>query len=138
MGQGERMILLHSWRTIGLGFLFLHFQGQLGGLFAYVAGLGDAIAAVTATLLALALLQQPERVRSSSIWRWNTFGLLDFVLAVSLGVLGRSGQTLQFGELNTDMMGTFPIVLIPVFAVPLLAITHIIIYMQLRLMPKDS
>lgn len=128
----RQLIMLHSWRMIGLGFIFLHFEGELTAPFAYSAGIGDAMAAIGATFLVLSLFQQPEKVNPRSIYRWNLFGLTDFAIAVGLGIFSRTGQFLQVGEHNTDILGSFPIVLIPAFAVPFYVIIHLIIFAQLR------
>lgn len=129
----RHLILLHSWRMIGMGFVFLYFQDRLPALFALPAGLGDAMAAIGALVLGIAMYERPAKVSRRRIFAWNTFGLLDFVLAVSLGVLTRSGEVLQFsGHVGSEIMGMFPLALIPAFAVPLFVITHLIIYAQLQ------
>ena len=129
----RHLILLHSWRMIGMGFIFLYFQDRLPALFALPAGLGDAMAAIGAVFLAIAMYERAGAVAPRRILAWNTFGLLDFVLAVSLGVLTRSGALLHLdGHVGSEIMGTFPIVLIPAFAVPFFIITHLVIYIQLK------
>lgn len=127
------LILLHSMRTVGLGFIFLHFNDLLPALFAYPAGLGDAMAAIGALLLGISLFVNPESVSRSRIFMWNSFGVLDFIIAVSLGVLTRSGDILHLsGHPSSDIMTNFPLALIPGFAVPFLLITHLMIYAQLN------
>ena len=83
------LILLHSWRMLGLGFIMLYTQDSLPALFAYVAGFGDALTAIFASVLAYAFFIRPASVSRQMLWRWNSFGLLDFVLAVSIGPRGR-------------------------------------------------
>lgn len=129
----RHLILLHSWRMIGMGFVFLYFHDRLPALFALPAGLGDAMAAIGAVFLGIAMYERPAEVSHQRIFAWNTFGLLDFVLAVSLGVLTRGGEVLHFsGHVGSETMGMFPLALIPAFAVPFFMITHLIIYAQLR------
>ena len=128
----RHLILLHSWRMVGMGFVFLYFQDQLPALFALPAGLGDAMAAAGALFLAIAMYERASQVGARRIFIWNTFGLADFLLAVSLGVLTRAGDVLHFdGAVDSNIMGTFPLALIPAFAVPFYMITHLIIYAQL-------
>ena len=132
----RHLVLLHSWRMIGMGFVFLYFHDRLPALFALPAGLGDAAAAAGAVYLGIAMYEKPERVTRRRILAWNSFGLLDFAAAVSLGVLTRSGEALHSsGQVGSEIMGTFPLALIPVFAVPFFVITHLIIYIQLRRAP---
>lgn len=128
----RHLVLLHSWRMIGIGFVFLYFQDQLPALFALPAGLGDAMAAVGALFLVIAMYERTSLVSARRIFTWNTFGLVDFLLAVSLGVLTRAGDVLHInGAVDSNIMGTFPLALIPAFAVPFYLITHLIIYAQL-------
>lgn len=127
------LIMLNSWRMIGIGFIMLNMFGHLPALFAYVAGLGDALTAVTAVFLAYNLMKQKEGVSKRAIFRWNAFGLVDFIIAVSLGLLTRTDALLmQSDGINSDMMISFPMVIIPGFLVQLLSLSHIIIFLQLK------
>lgn len=128
----RHLILLHSWRMLGFGFVFLYFYDVLPALFAYPAGIGDAMAATFAVFLAITMYQD-KNIAKKWIYRWNTFGLLDFVIAVSLGIMSRTGNIGQLeGHVASDAMGVLPLVMIPTFIVPFYIITHIIIYLQLR------
>lgn len=127
------LIMIHSWRTLGLGFIMLYLFDRLPALFALAAGLGDALVAIGAVFLAYALFQRPETVSRTWIWRWNTFGLLDFILAVSLGILTRSGSVLiQADAVNSDIMTQLPFIVIPGFLVQVFTLTHIIVFLQLN------
>ena len=133
----RHLILLHSWRMVGMGFVFLFFHERLPALFALPAGLGDAAAAMGAIFLGIALYERAATVSHKRVYLWNTFGLIDFVIAVSLGVMTRAGELLHFsGTVGSEIMGTFPLALIPGFAVPFYVITHLIIYAQLRQMQR--
>ncbi len=126
-GQDIRpLILLHTWRMLGLGFVFLSFHDVLTPVFALPAGLGDAAVAVGALLLGIALYSG-KHVSLRSVYVWNSLGLLDFVLAVGLGVLTRPGVGLFSEILTSGPMSVFPLVLIPGFVVPFYIITHWII-----------
>lgn len=127
------LIILHSWRTLGLGFIMLYSIGELPALFAFLAGFGDAIVAVGAVFLTYAMFTRKEGVSKKWVKRWNTFGLLDFVIAVSIGVLQRTDAILfQANGINSDLLSQFPFVLIPGFLVQMFTLTHIIIYLQLK------
>jgi len=126
------LILLHTLRALGLGFVMLHFHDVLPAVFAFPAGLGDALTAAWALLLGAALYRGAP-VGRKAIYAWNTFGLLDFIAAVSLGFASRGVPHGLIAEgVNTDPMGLFPLSLVPLFGVPLFAMTHMIIYAQLR------
>ena len=134
----RRLILLHSWRMIGMGFIFLYFQDRLPALFAFPAGLGDAMTAVGAVIIAIALYEGNQAVTRRRIFLWNSFGLLDFFVAVSLGVLTRTGDLLYTaGQPSSDIMGSFPQAVVPGFFVPFYIITHLIIFLQLRANQED-
>lgn len=126
------LVLLHTWRMLGLGFLMLHAFDLLPAIFAFPAGLGDAAAAAWALVLGVGFYGG-FRVSRRHLLAWNGFGLADFIIAVCLGSLSRYGflPTLT-GDITMSPMAQFPLVLIPTFIVPLLTITHIIVYLQLR------
>ena len=123
------LVILHSWRMLGLGFLFLYAHNVLPGIFAGLAGLGDAMAAAGATLLGIKLLRGKE-VSKQALQMWNSFGFLDFLIAVSVGTALRS--SLLGGEITTDPLAFLPLSLIPTLIVPFYMITHLIIFLQLR------
>ncbi|MEA3276889.1 MAG: hypothetical protein U9Q81_16705 [Pseudomonadota bacterium] len=130
LGLDLRLLIgLHATRTVGLGFLFLYVYAILPGGFAFPAGIGDAMTAAWAVWIAFSL-GRGAPVTARQVARWNAFGLVDFVIAVGVGLALRSDNL--GGAINTDPMGTFPLALIPLFAVPLLFITHLIVAYQLR------
>ncbi|MGH7254630.1 MAG: hypothetical protein ACREI3_02530, partial [Nitrospirales bacterium] len=56
----------------------------------------------------------------------NVLGMLDLVMAVTLGILASASPLgVLAGEITTQVMGTFPLSLIPTFFVPLLIIFHL-------------
>ena len=123
------LVILHSWRMLGLGFLFLYAHDVLPGMFAWLAGLGDALAAAGATLIGINLLRG-RTVSKRVLQIWNSFGLLDFLIAVSVGTALRSAWL--GGEITTDPMAFLPLSLIPTLIVPFYMITHLIVFLQLR------
>ena len=123
------LVILHSWRVLGLGFLLLYTHDILPGLFAWLAGAGDTLAALGATVIGIKLLRG-DAVSARTLKAWNSFGLLDFVIAVSAGTALRS--TWLGGGINTDAMASLPLSLIPTLIVPAYVITHLIISLQLR------
>jgi hypothetical protein len=135
----RQLILLHSWRMVGMGFVFLYFQDLLPALFALPAGIGDGMTAVGALFLGVAMYERAGEVSIKRVFLWNTFGLVDFVIAVSMGILTRTGEVLNFsGQAGSEITGVFPLALIPGFAVPFYVITHLIIYAQLKVKLKGT
>jgi len=122
------LTLVHIFRLVGLGFVFGAAEGILPPQFGYPAGLGDAAAALLCFPLALAL-HQPEywpRLRIAFV-AWNIFGLLDLLMAVTLGILySPSSFGLLRSEISTELMARFPVNLIPTFFVPVLILLHLL------------
>jgi len=127
------LIMLHSWRMLGMGFIMLYIFDKLPPLFAFLAGFGDAATAIAAVFLAYSLFTKSQGVSKKSVWRWNTFGLIDFIVAVTIGILTQT-DALLFADsgINSDLMVVFPFALIPGFLVQVFTITHLIIYLQLN------
>lgn len=123
---------IQAWRAGGLGFLALSAHGVLPGLFAWPAGLGDIAIGVTAPWLALALVRRPAFVTSRLFVAWNLLGILDLVVAVSLGALSSGFLPGLIGEVTTAPMARLPLVLIPGFLVPLFIILHLAALFQVR------
>ena len=120
------LTLAQTWRVGGVVFLLLHRQGVLPGVFALPAGWGDIAIGATAPLVAWAISSKkhfPTRV----FVLWNVLGMLDLVMAVSLGVLASASPLgILAGAITTEVMGKFPLSLIPTFFVPVLIIFHLI------------
>lgn len=123
------LVILHSWRMVGTGFLFLYAHGVLPGLFAWLAGIGDMLTALGAVLIGTILLKG-NTVSRRTLLGWNTFGLLDFMIAVVVGTAMRS--VYLGGTVNTDAMALLPLSLVPTVVVPLYVVSHLVIYLQLH------
>ncbi len=123
---------IQAWRFAGLGFIALYAYGVLPGQFAWPAGLGDMTIGVTAPLVIYALRRRPAFAASGLFWAWNLFGMLDLVVAVSLGGLSAVLGTGLSAEITTFPMGTMPLVLIPAFLVPMFLMLHIVSLLQAR------
>ena len=118
------LTLAQTWRVAGIVFVILHQRGALPGVFAIPAGWGDIAIGITAPLVAW-YWRRP--FPSKTFFAWNVLGTIDLVLAVTLGVL--ASQTpigILAGNVDTRLMGQFPLSLIPTFFVPLFLILHLI------------
>lgn len=121
-------------RNLGLVFLILHGRGQLPGLFAYPAVVGDVVAGVTAPVVAWALaFRRAEVLRRGSPWRtavvaWNVFGVAEHAVAVGLGtVLFPGPLQLIDGEPSTALFAGLPLVLFPAYLVCFADAVHLFI-----------
>src|SRR4051812_47787499 len=112
----QPLLLLHSFRFIGLAFLVPGVVSpDLPGAFARPAAYGDLIAAVLA-LLALAAL--PSRLGLVLVWVFNLWGSADLLYAFYQGQIGVG---LEPGQLGAAYF-------IPTVVVPLLLITHGLVF----------
>jgi hypothetical protein len=118
------LIAIQTFRILGGVFLVRYFQGELPGLFAIPAGVGDILTGLFAPLVAYWLVAEKPYARTAAI-AWNLFGMADLVNAVVLGVLTRGGGGI-----------VFPIVLIPIYAVPRAFLVHS--YSMIGLLRKTS
>jgi len=107
------LIGIQAFRVLGAGFLIRYLQGGLPGVFAIPAGVGDVLTGIFAPLVAYWWFAGKPYARRAAI-AWNLFGMADLVIAVTLGVLTRGGG----GGI------VFPLVLIPIYAVPRAFLLH--------------
>jgi hypothetical protein len=124
------LTVTQTLRIIGIVFVILYQQGALPGVFALPAGLGDIAIGVTAPVVAWYWKRPFPR---KMFIAWNVLGIIDLVLAVSLGVLASATPVgVLAGDVTTRLMGKFPLSLIPTFFVPLLLIFHLISLSRVR------
>lgn len=123
---------IQAWRWAGLGFLDLYAYNVLPGIFALPAGLGDMAIGFTAPWMILGLVRQPDFAGSAAFIRWNVLGILDLVVALTIGTLTATLSTGAAGEISTDPMAKLPLLLIPAFLVPLFLMLHTAALMQSR------
>ena len=119
------LIAIQTFRILGGVFLVRYFQGELPGIFAIPAGVGDVLTGVFAPLVAYWWVAGKPYARRAAI-TWNLFGMADLVNAVVLGALTGGGA----GGI------VFPIVLIPTYGVPRAFLVHS--YSLIALLRKPS
>ncbi|MFI9818444.1 hypothetical protein [Saccharothrix variisporea] len=117
------LVAMQGWRVIGFVFLAYYAVGLLPAGFALPAGIGDLVVGFAAPYVARRL----DRGRGWFL-AWTVFGLLDFVVAVTLGAVHDVGAAgvLPDGTVLTAHMAHLPLVLIPTAAVPFLSIVHML------------
>jgi hypothetical protein len=120
------LTLVESSRVMGVVFIILYAKNLLPGQFALPAGIGDVAVGITAPFVAAYLAR-----RNVPLWpfvAWTIFGMLDLIVAVSMGVLSSPTPAgILAGPVTTQLLGQFPLSLIPTFFVPLLFIMHLIL-----------
>jgi hypothetical protein len=123
---------IQAWRWAGLGFLDLYAYKVLPAVFALPAGLGDMAIGFTAPWIILKLVRQPDFAAGRAFVRWNVLGILDLVIALSIGTVSSALATGAPGEISTAPMATLPLLLIPAFLVPSFLMLHTAALMQSR------
>jgi hypothetical protein len=123
---------MQAWRWAGLGFLFLYAYKVLPGVFAFPAGLGDMAVAFTAPWMILGLVRQGDFAASRAFVRWNLLGILDLLVASSIGVASAMLSAGAPGGMSAGPMASMPLVLVPAFLVPFFLMLHIAALMQSR------
>jgi hypothetical protein len=123
---------MQAWRWAGLGFLSLYAHGVLPGLFAFPAGLGDMAIGVTAPWMVLRLIRQPSFAASRRYMIWNILGIVDFVVAVSMGTICSGFIHGLALNVTTSAMAQLPLVLIPAYMVPFFIMLHFTALFQAR------
>jgi len=129
---------MQAWRFAGLGFLALYAHNVLPALFALPAGLGDMAIGFAAPWMIRGLVREPRFAASPAFIRWNVLGILDLVVAISLGVLSSTLSTGAAGEISTAPMATLPLLLVPAFLVPLFLMLHTAALMQSRQISRSQ
>ncbi len=106
------LIAIQTFRIVGGVFLVRYFAGQLPGIFAIPAGVGDVVTGLLAPLVAYWWFVGRSYARGAAI-AWNLFGMADLINAVAIGALTGAGGGI-----------VFPIVLIPIYGVPRAFLIH--------------
>lgn len=115
------LLLPHAFRHIGMSFMVPNLNsGGLPETFASSASYGDLLAALLA-IGALLALRRRSVVAVPLVWMFNTVGSVDLVNAL------RQAEAIEFFG---------PTWFIPTFLVPLLIVSHVMIFG--RLMSRES
>ncbi len=132
------IVAVQGWRAAGFAFLALWAHGILPGMFAWPAGLGDMAIGFTAPWVLAALLRRPGFAASRAFAAWNLFGMLDLIVAVSLGGLSAFLATGAAGEITTRPMALMPLILVPAYLVPLFLMLEITALLQCSSKPAHD
>jgi hypothetical protein len=126
------MVGVQFYRVEGLIFLVLYAAGKLPGVFALPAGIGDAITGLLALSVGAAYARNPQAA-AGRVRAWNLFGIADLVVALTTGFLTSPSplQKLSLDKPN-ELVTAFPLVMIPVFLVPLAILLHLASLKKLR------
>ena len=125
------LVALQVYRVLGSAFLIGWARGAVPGIFALPAGIGDVVTGLLAVPAAIAVAAGTIEGRKAAI-AWNIFGLLDFTVAISLGLATSPGPLqLIVPSIPNTTAGIYPTVMIPAFAVPTSILLHALSLRQL-------
>lgn len=132
------LVAFQTYRVLGIVFLILYAQGLTPTVFAFPAGIRDTLVGVSAVaVVALLRLRRPGAGRYVALW--NGFGIANLALAGTLGFLSSPGR---FNVLSSDapnfLITAYPLVLIPVFVVPLSILLHLSSLRKLRQAAREE
>jgi hypothetical protein len=125
------LIALQVYRVFGSVFLAGALRGLLPRLFGLPAGIGDVLTGLFAVPAAIAVASGTPEGRRAAIL-WNIFGLTDFAIAITLGLITSPGPfQLIVPSVTSIGAGAYPNVLTPAFVVPTSILLHALSLRQL-------
>ena len=126
-----RLVAVQLYRVFGSVFLVAAVRGVLPGLFGFPAGIGDVLTGLFAVPAAIAVASGTAEGRTTAII-WNVFGLADFAVAITLGLITSPGPfQLIVPNVASIGAGAYPNVLTPAFVVPSSILLHVLSLRQL-------
>lgn len=126
------LVGVQLYRALGIIFLILYATGKLPGLFAWPAGAGDIAVGLAAPIVGIAYARAANE-GAGMVRAWNVLGILDLVIAVTMGfATAPSALRLIDVQPTSEMMTMLPMVLIPTFLVPLSIVLHAASLAKLR------
>ena len=126
------IVAAQVYRVGGGIFLVLWADGRLPWQFALPAGIGDVTTGCFAIVVAVQLAQGAAGARNAA-YAWSLFEVADLAVAVTMGALTSPGlpQLLAFGAPNL-LITSYPLVMVPTFAVPLALMLHGLVLWRLK------
>jgi hypothetical protein len=118
------IVAAQIYRIGGGIFLVLWADGRLPWQFALPAGIGDVVTGGSAVVVAALLARKAAGARRA-VYAWCLFGIANLVVAVTMGALTSPGlpHLLAFDAPNLLVI-SWPLVMVPTFAVPLALMLH--------------
>jgi hypothetical protein len=119
------LVGIQLYRALGVIFLILYATGKLPGQFALPAGVGDIGIGLLAPVVGLGYARAPQTT-AGLVAAWNAFGIFDLIVAVGTGFLTAPSLLVSTAvQPTSELMTVLPMVLIPVYLVPLSIVLHL-------------
>ena len=119
------LVGVQVFRFMGIGFLSFYNLGLIPGIFAIPTAWGDVLVGVTAIPMAIFLWMKKPFAKKLAIW-WNYIGIGDLTMALTLGI-STFPRPIQLLPTTPDnlLIAMYPLVMVPLFAVPLSILLHL-------------
>jgi hypothetical protein len=125
------LIILQVYRIFGSWAIAAWLHGALPPISSLPAGTGDVLTGLTAVPAAIAVASGTAQGRKAAI-AWNVFGLADFAVAITLGMITTPGRLqLIVPTVPGISARLYPDVLTPAFVVPSSILLHALSLRQL-------
>lgn len=129
----EDLVKLHIFRLVGVFFILLALHDALPKPFAFIAGIGDMLTAISSIFVAKAIQSKKSYARKLTFY-WNIFGTVDILFtAIAANVLTKI--SIDTGAMGVDTLAIFPFCIIPAFAPPTILLLHWLIFKKLEKNP---
>jgi hypothetical protein len=126
------LVAAQVYRVAGGIFLVLWADGRLPWQFALPAGIGDVATGCAAVVVAALLAQNAVGARRAA-YGWSLFGIADLALAITMGAMTSPGRPhLLAFEAPNLLITSYPLVMVPTFAVPLALMLHGLVLWRLQ------
>lgn len=117
---------IHAVRFVGGLFLILGARGLLAQVFASRAGWGDMAAAAVAVIL-VATGEPRTPGHRAAYHAWNVLGAIDLIVAVATA----TWVVVNGLQPGMETLFAFPLATIPLFFIPVLLVTHVVVFRRL-------
>jgi hypothetical protein len=126
------LVAAQVYRVMGGIFLVLWAAGRMPWQFALPAGTGDVATGIGAVVVAAQLARNAVGAHRAT-YAWCLFGIADLVVAITMGAMTSPGRPhlLAFDAPNL-LISSYPLVMVPTFAVPLALMLHGLVLLRLR------
>jgi hypothetical protein len=132
------LVAAQIYRIGGGIFLVLWADGRLPWQFALPAGIGDVTTGALAVVVAIILARGAEGARRAA-YAWSLLGIADLALAVTMGAMTSPGPAhLLALEAPNLLISSYPLVMVPTFAVPLALMLHGLVLWRLGREPAST
>jgi hypothetical protein len=122
------LVAFHVIRVAaGAYFLVLSARGELAGEFAFAAGWGDIVVGLGAAAVWWLCFPLRSPAQRRMLLLWNVVGLLDI-----LGVLANGARIFIRDPGVGEPFTRLPLALLPTFVVPLVIVSHVLLFVWAR------